>query len=209
MIRIARLVVMILVLSSCATQPPVPQDHFYRLAPPSVANLGLNVNGVIAVAAIRTEGIYRERSILFVDHNLPLEIQRYNYHYWQSEPSALLQEQLVAFARHANVGNAIIRYRPAINSDWLIRGQLLRFERETAPAGNTVRIALELQWWRPNAPSALFAKEYYASIETRFPMHDAVAGFSAALDNIFGEFFIDAARYVDQHASSQSPSQAQ
>lgn len=206
--RVALLVVMIVMLSSCATQAPVPQDHFYRLAPPSVANLGFSVSGVIAVAAIRTEGIYRERSILFVDHNLPLEIQRYNYHYWQSEPSALLQEQLVAFARQGRIGDTIIRYKPAIYSDWLIRGQLLRLERETSPAKNSVRIALELQWWRPNAPSALFAKEYYANIETRFPMHDAVAGFSAGLDKIYGEFFVDVAHYVDQHANSESPAQA-
>lgn len=182
-----------MLLAACSSAPPVPQDRFYRLDQPSALTAPVRLGGKIAVAPIDADGVYRERSILFVDESSPLEIQRYHYHFWTSHPSALLQEQLIAFCRNNNLGEQVSRFDPAEPAEWVIRGQLLRFEREVSATGSRAAVVLELSLSRSNERIPLLSKEYRSVTETDRPMHAVAAGFSKAIDQIYTAFFADIA----------------
>lgn len=192
--RLMGLIAAGLVLTACSSTPPVPQDRFYRLDQPARFATERIIVGQLAVAPLETDGIYRERSVLFIDQAAPLEIQRYHYHFWSSEPSALLQEQVIAFCRSNGIADQITRFNPAQTADWIVRGHVLRFEREISATTSRVSVAVDLELFRKDEHVPALAKEYRAAVDTARPMHDVAAGFSKAVDQILAQFFQDVAR---------------
>jgi ABC-type uncharacterized transport system auxiliary subunit len=85
------LVFVALCLSACGfSAGNAPADHFYRLPVPAPVSVAVAVN----IAPVRSDGIYNERSLLFVEKSHPLEINRYDYHFWSQTPSKLVQTYL-------------------------------------------------------------------------------------------------------------------
>jgi ABC-type uncharacterized transport system auxiliary subunit len=85
------LALVVLLLSSCSfSAGNTPADHFYRLPMPTQVSVAFAVN----IAPVRAEGIYNERALLFVEKSYPLEINRYDYHFWSQTPSKLVQTYL-------------------------------------------------------------------------------------------------------------------
>ncbi|MCK5092731.1 MAG: hypothetical protein KAR30_09415, partial [Gammaproteobacteria bacterium] len=71
-------------LVACGSQPPVPEDRFYRL--PDIQHkqtdakpISITLSKPVKLERIDTEGLYQERAILYIDNSYPLELRRYHY----------------------------------------------------------------------------------------------------------------------------------
>ena len=103
---------MILILTGCGfSAGNTPADHFYRLPAATPIN---NIRAV-EVKSVRTEGIYNERALLFVEQAQPLEVNRYNYHFWAQTPASLVQNYLQGCLSNSNAANqSVVQITPVI-----------------------------------------------------------------------------------------------
>lgn len=110
--------IIVLLLSGCGfSGGSIPADHYYRL--PEVATVA-PVKSVM-VKSVQADGMYNERALLFVEKNKPLELQRYNYHFWAQTPARMLQTYLQTCLGGVEAGSAAanqsnIQLSPVIES---------------------------------------------------------------------------------------------
>ena len=91
--KYVRFLIFIPLLSACSFfGGTIPVDHFYRLPAPTPSIIATAVE----ITAVRTDGLYNERALLFVNAERPLELQRYTYHFWALTPAKMLQSYLQA-----------------------------------------------------------------------------------------------------------------
>lgn len=186
----------LLVLTGCfGGNAQVPQDHFYRL--PEVKKtkpLGAPVTkGVVGVKALRSDGLHRERTMLYIEHDQPLEIHRYHYHHWTNTPARLIQENMLDYLGKIGFASDVIRYRPGMKVDAVLKGRLLRFERLLNASGIQVIVSIELSY-DPKAKQLQkgFHKEYTVTLDAQgTSIHDTAKTFGAALQQIYQSFIKD------------------
>lgn len=198
MIRSSLVITMVFWLAACGENPPVPVDHFYQLGMDNAAISHIPLtDSVIYVEGIRADGIYNERALLYSEAgDNQNELQQYHYHFWALPPAAMLREHLVEYLRQA--GSA-----PKVVSDFRsgdglgVSGRLLGFEKRVSAEGEkvSVRVAVELRLDVPGQGVPQLIKRY----ETEQPVEDhsmnnVVAGFSQAVNRIYGEFLADASQ---------------
>ena len=186
-------------LSACLGQSTAPDDHYYRLPRPHGAKneaTGINV-GEITVEKFAAEGVYRERAILYSDLKLPLEIKLYHYRYWSLPPEMLLQDHLIDCLRDANPTWQVTRYENKQNPNLLIQGKILRFERVLADQSVNVAVTLELRVSRfIDTESSPYSKVYQTTASAAdADFHATIAAFGSAVNEIYGLFISDLARY--------------
>ena len=185
-----------LTLTGCAgfSSSPIPEDHFYRLpevTPATVLNTAL-IKGTLGVASLTSNGLYRERSLLYINQLQPLELHQYHYYYWTDTPTRLIQENFLSFLRISGLGNKIIRFEPGADADAWISGKLLRFERILDQNNAKVMVAIELQFFVKDKQQAQFNKEYVVTMPTQnLSMYSTVEAFGGALRRIYHEFIED------------------
>lgn len=182
-------------LSGCSLSTTVPQDHYYRLPDPqpaTVADAGL-ARDTLAVAPFHTTGLYQERSILYIDTQQPLEVNRYHYHHWIKSPVYLVQEHMLDYLRETGVAARVIRHEPGVDADSLINGTIKRFERHTGPDRDEVRVTLELSYTDPDSQGASPWTREYSVIQPTpgRTIQDVISAFGAALDEICNNFVRD------------------
>ncbi len=196
--RLASVVVAVALLgTACATVQPVPEDHFYRLSPAVPASPGSvrPLSGVLAIGAIDSAGIHRERAIVYTQAGVPTELLRYHYHAWIEGPPRLIQDHLLAYLRGSGAASLVMIDDARTRWDYLLSGNLRRFERVMKVGGGSdVAVELELQLDRRGSERPLLVRDYSASA----PVHgadlgDAVRAFSVALQQIYARFLADLA----------------
>lgn len=195
-----------LLLNGCVNQPAVPQDYFYRLPElkprtPDAINL---INGVLSVDELQAEGVYRERPILYVDSQRPLEVVQYHYRHWMQTPSQLIQDNLVEFLRQANVASRVERYSGDSSAALRISGRLQKFEQWVQPSGATAVVEMEIEL-RLKTPQGTKKQTriYQDKVMAEGPaIHDSVAAFGQALQHIYDKLLADLNAMVES-ASTQ------
>ena len=98
---ITLLTLVLLGLVGCVSQTSVPEDHYYRLPeikPEKTLSQPI-LNGAIGIAQLRAEGLYLERTLLYIDPTQPLEVRRYHYRHWIKVPTQLLHDSMLAYMR--------------------------------------------------------------------------------------------------------------
>ena len=145
------LLLSLIIVPGCVNTPEIPQDHFYRLPEiEKAASIELSSVKSIGVAQIKAEGLYRERSILYLTENNPLELKRYYYRHWANPPPDLVQQHLIQYLRAVFPQKKITRYLPGDSVDAVISGRLLRFERIIKNEAAGVLVSLELEYHPKN-----------------------------------------------------------
>ncbi|MDQ1362359.1 MAG: trans aux protein [Pseudomonadota bacterium] len=114
--------VVVLTLTGCGfSAGNIPADHFYRLPVATPVNHAR----LVEIKSVRAEGIYNERALLFVEQARPLEVNRYNYHFWVQTPAALVQTYMQGCLNNSNAAITPAASQPAVQ----IHSVIHAFER--------------------------------------------------------------------------------
>ncbi|MBI3188068.1 MAG: hypothetical protein HYZ31_09440 [Gammaproteobacteria bacterium] len=160
-------VVLALMLTACGfSAGNIPADHFYRLpaAKPVVTAVP------VTIQSVRADGIYNERALLFVESARPLELKRYDYHFWSQTPAKLTQSYLstcLVYAGAEHMTDITLQTRqwtPVIES----------FERvlESGKAQVLVKLRINQRLYEANV------------MATSMEMHDTIEAYGQAMQTI-------------------------
>ena len=184
-----------LLLNGCVTQSAVPQDYFYRLPDlqPATPRATKLFNGTLLVDEPQAEGVYRERPILYVDSQRPLELVQYHYRHWLQTPSHLIQDNLVDYLRRANVATRVERYSSGGGGDLVISGRLEKFEQFVQPGGSTsvVELELEFRWKTPQGIKKQTRTYENQVMADGADINDSAVAFGKALQHIYDKMLVD------------------
>ena len=194
-IRTVGILAVALLLNACVNQPSVPQDYFYRLPElhPSVPHQQTLINGLLLVDELQADGVYRERPLLYVDGQRPLEVVQYHYRHWVQTPSQIIQDNLLEYLREANVADKVERYTSGNSPDLLITGRLQKFEQFVQQTGSTAVVAMEIEF-RKKTPQGTVkeSREYETKVMADgSSIHDSVIAFGNALQQIYDKILAD------------------
>lgn len=185
------LIALVVVLGACAGLKPVPVDRYYRL--PELRSSEYPdqklSNGVLYVSLLETDGLHRERAMVYTDNMLGLELRQYHYQHWIDTPPRMIRDHLVSYLRAINAAPTVVTSvdpYPQLE----ISGKLRRFDRVISDADNAVTVALELQ---AEMDGELIHIADYSATEqvSGESVEDAVAAFNGALVSCFEQFVKD------------------
>jgi len=192
----ASIIVLVLVLCvGCFGSSFIPEDHYYLLPveKTNVSRLDRPAVDTVAVAQITGHGLYRERSLLYIDAKKPLELKQYHYRHWVKAPMYLLQDDIVALFRQVNYAKDVSHYDAKNASDVIVKGRLLNFEQIIASTQSTVNVSIEFEVTK-NLPDG--GKKWRKVYEIREKaegqsIHKIVEAFGRALSKIYSIFLSD------------------
>jgi cholesterol transport system auxiliary component len=125
------LVLLSALLLACAAPAPAPQDRFYTLqapltpaptAPPRTLAVSLSVEDLAA------RGFLGGRQIVYRTAHEPLRVRRYPQLLWEVPPGRALAGQLVAALRAAGPFELVLSSQRRVRGDYVLSGELTRFE---------------------------------------------------------------------------------
>lgn len=118
------------VVAACS-QPPVPQDRFYRLQvpPPAAALPAPRLPGVLEVPRFAADGLLAARPIVFSEADAPAEVNAYYYHFWVEPPGVMLRDLLVAHLRAAGVAKMVVTPELRLEPDFTLTARIKRLEQ--------------------------------------------------------------------------------
>ena len=190
-------------LVACGSQPPVPEDRFYRLPDIQLEQtnkkpVSIKLSKSVKLERIHTEGLYQERAILYIDNNYPLELRRYHYHHWLNTPADMVSEHFLSYLRSAFPARKVGRYIAEQQAgDCRIGGKLIRFERIMNSGNPIASVALEL-WLDRGDHRHVFTKEYSINEQTKDgSMHATAVAFGKALEQTYEKFIQDLKKEQD------------
>ncbi len=181
-----------LFLGACSRQPPVPEDLFYRLpAPQAVTRLHSPiVEKLVWVNILESDGLHRERAIVFTNDSQGIRLQQHHYHFWMEPPPRLLQRQLVRYLRAVDFSPMVLSENRVAPDGVVIAGRILRFERELVGDSTQAVVGLELRFSR-GRDAPLLIREYEALVPSEKSLSNSVLAFEVALSRIFADFVGD------------------
>lgn len=187
------LMLITMVLSSCSfSGAKIPSDHYYRLPEVDTKKQTTKIFETILVNAVKVEGLYHERSILYVEQKAPLEVKRYHYHYWVETPAKLIrkyvQNHLLQSGLVDNVLVSASRHVKYLETDITIH----RFERNLNQGGVQILVSLQMSANNTQDQAELLNKLYSAKVNAHSDsMHATAEAFGQALNQIMLEFTAD------------------
>ncbi len=182
---------LLVLLTSCAVPPPVPEDNYYQLPHSQLkASVKIIVNN-LAVKRLISDGLHGERALLFSKTGQDLQLKQYHYHHWSDTPPRMLQEYLISALRKARVANTVINYDPGQHSELTLSGKIRHFEQIKRGSKNKVLVELELQL-HDKKHNIVLLKDYRVSQTSKSAkLHDLVNAYGTALNKIVSDFVDD------------------
>lgn len=183
-------------LAACA-QPPLPQDHFYRLeAPrPTAPNAQPRLKGVIEVPRFTADGLVAGRPLVYTEAGKEHELLDYHYHFWVEPPGLMLQDRLVHFLRAAKLADNVVTPELRIEADYVINGRIRRLERVVGAKPPRAVLELELGLRRAKGDRILWLETYRGEPDcAEDSVTSAVQALNGALGTVFQRFLDDATR---------------
>jgi len=182
---------LIVFFAACASSPPVPQDNFYHLATIKAPETHQH-QLTIALKDFQSEGLYRERALLYINAQHPLQTRRYHYHFWIKSPTKLIRQHMTEYLLDSQFAKQIHDKRVIDDSDLLISGQLQRLDRIIDKETSKVIVRLRFDVTSRNAKINIFSKTYTVENEVKGKsIHDTVESYSTALIEIYEQFIAD------------------
>lgn len=179
-----------LFLIACSAQKPVPVDQFYRLPDFSSSSESVVLSDqVIYVGIFETNGLHRERALIYSDKPQGLELKQYHYQHWIDSPTRMLRDSLVQFLRSKNAAPTVVTTvdpYPQIE----IKGKIKRFDQIEKEDTTEVVVSLEL---RADMEGRLIhIQDYQAMEQSRSDSStDLINAYHLALEQCFSRFVND------------------
>lgn len=175
--------------------PPVPRDHFYRVAVDAAPETTRRMARTISVAPIEAEGLLRERPMLFSSGG-GHEVQQHDYYFWTEAPPRMLQAQLVDYLRSSGAAGSVITPDLRLPAEYEITGRIRRLERVLRDDKPRVVAHLELAMTEVARNRLVVVQSYTAERGAQDNSVEAsVQALNAALSDIFARFLADADRH--------------
>ncbi len=182
-------------LAACA-QPPVPEDHFYRLrvTPPERPLAEPPLDGILEVERLAADGLTAGRPIVYSQSGKPHELKEYHYHFWTEPPTVMLRDQLVVYLRAAGVATEVVTPELRVEPDYVLAGKIRRLERILGTPPRVV-VEIELGLRRSDGGRLLHLETYHAEAEAGADtVAAAVEALNGALAGIYAKFAEDIGR---------------
>jgi cholesterol transport system auxiliary component len=123
------------------------RDIYFGLQPEVAAlQSAAPIPGTLRVTTLSASGFIGGRRIVYRTDEAPLQVQRYNEFLWEQVPARAIADALVAALRASRgFDNVIVAGDPA-RADYLLTGELLRFEHRPtdSPPGVIAEFTLAL-----------------------------------------------------------------
>lgn len=182
---------LILLFTACANSPPVPQDNFYHFATIKAPDTYQH-QLTIALKDFRSDGLYRERALLYINAQYPLQTRRYHYHFWIKSPTKLIRQHMKEYFLNSQFAKQVHDKRVIDDSDLLISGQLQRLDRIIDKETSKVIVGLRLDVTSRDDKINMFSKTYTVENKVKGKsIHDTVESYSTALSKIYEQFIAD------------------
>jgi ABC-type uncharacterized transport system auxiliary subunit len=181
-------------LSACASAPPVPEDHFYRLqavyADEPLSNKPLP--GTIEVERFVADGLTSERPLVYSVAGKPNEVKAYHYHFWIKPPTVMLRDELVSFLRASKISDSVVTPEMRVNADYALTGKIKHLEQVRAEKKTRTLLEIEIGLRRPRDGKLLFLETYRAENAAGGDgVATAVESLNTALSIIYSDFLSD------------------
>lgn len=189
--RVASILLLLISAAGCSGQPPVPEDHFYRLSPPAqAASPAVIAGGAIFVERFIADGVHRDRALTYVDR-ADNELKQHHYHHWIDSPARLLRDHLIDFLR-AVAAATVVTDSPTEAAGLSIYGKIRQFDIVSGNGSQQVAVALEFRVESATDGKPPFVRAYERRREADdSTLIGAVKAFSAALNEIFSHLVED------------------
>jgi cholesterol transport system auxiliary component len=182
-------------LAACS-QPPVPNDNFYRLHVGSPAKIFDQkiLPGTVEVRRFSADGLMANRNIAYASSQRPHLLNEYHYHFWSEPPPIMIRDQLVDYLRASKASNRVVTPDLRVSSEFIISGKIKRFEHIRGSDAHAA-VELELAARKRNSGDLLYLGTY--GVKT--PVGGS--GVAAAVDSINRSIKEIFSRFLDHIAS--------
>lgn len=192
---VAAFVVGLAAVAGCS-QPPVPEDHFYRLsvAAPAVRLPKPKLAGTLEMDQFVAEGLIGGRALVYAERDTPTQLKEFYYHRWVEPPNAMMRDQVAGYLRAAGVADNVITPKLRVDVDYEAVGKINRFEMiNSKPRSSSVEIEIGIR--RVKDRKLLLFNTYRKDVEARGDsVAAAVDAFNAALTDISAQLVADIER---------------
>jgi len=181
----------LVLLTACAAQPPVPEDNFYQLPAPQIKAMKRTITKSMSVKRLVSDGLHGERALLFSKTGHALQLKQYHYHHWSDTPPRMLQEYLISALRRARVADIVTNYDPVHRTDYNLTGKIRHFEQIERGSKNEVLVELELRL-DDKRGNLMMLKDYrITQTASSASPHDLVQAYGMALNKLANKFIDD------------------
>ncbi|HSO83565.1 ABC-type transport auxiliary lipoprotein family protein [Thiocapsa sp.] len=168
--------ILTLVVSGCGSPAPMRPDLFYSLDPePLESPAGAALPGTLLVSDLAARGFLGGRQIVFRTEAEPLQVQRYDDLLWADPVPRALSRNLVRAVRHAQVFEFALIPADRVRADYLLGGEVERFEHLPTATPPRVVGALNLALVRADDRRSVWDRSYRAEVEVQGDTPDAMA----------------------------------
>lgn len=185
-------------LNACSLSPAkVPEEHFYRLS--NMAELKTHAKSFLTseLVNVKANGIYNERAILYRYANKPLEIHRYNYHFWLQSPAQMLKNYMQLYLQTAEISTRLNSLISKNMPDSIIQAEIMQFERVLDKNQAGVDVAIKFTF-------AGHVNIYTAQAEAKGnSMYATINAFNKALSQVMDAFVVGMARHNKKLSNGQ------
>ncbi len=189
--NIALAVLSVLALSACASAPPAPEDHYYRLQATFAGNGMANpLPGTIEIDRFVADGLTSERGLVYSDARAPNQVKAYHFHFWTKPPTVMLRDELVTFLREARVAKAVVTPELRVDADYVLTGKIEHLEQIVGKGERTV-MEVELGLRSARDGKLMFLKTYRQENAAAKGVAAAVESLNTALSIVFADFVAD------------------
>lgn len=192
-LRGAVLLLLGVLVTGCAAQPPVPSDKFYRLQAVFAAapSSSVKFSGNFEIERFTADGLTAGRPIVYMESNDPNQLQEYHYHFWTQPPTVMLRDELVTYLRHAMIADSVVIPEMRLEPQYVMTGRIRKLEQVLGQPNRT-RLELEIAVRQPSTGKLLFLKSYEHEATQNSPgVAAAVDSLNEALNIIYSDLLAD------------------
>ena len=167
----------ILILVGCGTSAPLQRDRFYALEPvPSIQAPGDgSASAILLVNHLAARGFLGGRQIVYRDHRQPLRVERYEELLWEEPVPRALSQVMVGAIRDAGIFRVVAIPADRARSDYLLGGEVERFEHRPTEQPPRVVAVLNLSLVSVRDRHAVWTRRYSGEEIVNATTSDAMA----------------------------------